>query len=95
MGKPTICICENKDADQLRGNREADQRLCFRYKDSRIPLLLKYKISSIHYSSVTVQASLCRTWLKHKLLVFSRTGSYNISGTSLVSGVGEVIEVKL
>ena len=23
-------ICENKDADQLRGNREADQRLCFR-----------------------------------------------------------------
>ena len=29
--KPDICICENKDADQLRGNREADQRLCFRY----------------------------------------------------------------
>ena len=29
--KPTICIGENKDADQLRGNREADQRLCFRY----------------------------------------------------------------
>ena len=34
MRKPTICICENKDADQLRGNREADQRLCFRYSDS-------------------------------------------------------------
>ena len=34
VGKPTICICENKDADQLRGNREADQRLCFRYTDS-------------------------------------------------------------
>ena len=31
MRKPTFCICENKDADQLRGNREADQRLCFRY----------------------------------------------------------------
>ena len=31
VGKPTICIGENKDADQLRGNREADQRLCFRY----------------------------------------------------------------
>ena len=41
MGKPTICICENKDADQLRGNREADQRLCFRYSDSTIPLLFK------------------------------------------------------
>ena len=37
MGKPTICIGENKDADQLRGNREADQRLCFRYSDSTIP----------------------------------------------------------
>ena len=33
--------------DQLRGNREADQRLCFRYLDSTIPLLSKYKISSL------------------------------------------------
>ena len=47
MRKPTICICENKDADQLRGNREADQRLCFRYLDSTIHLLPKYKISSL------------------------------------------------
>ena len=46
MGKPTICIGENKDADQLRGNREADQRLCFRYSDSTIPLLLISKSSS-------------------------------------------------
>ena len=41
MRKPAFCICENKDADQLRGNREADQRLCFRYIASTIPLLLK------------------------------------------------------
>ena len=41
MRKPTFCICENKDADQLRGNREADQRLCFRHTDSAIPLLSK------------------------------------------------------
>ena len=46
MGNPTICIGENKDADQLRGNREADQRLCFRYSDSTIPFLLKSEISS-------------------------------------------------
>ena len=39
MRKPAFCICENKDADQLRGNREADQRLYFRYSDSTIPLL--------------------------------------------------------
>ena len=45
MGKPIICIGENKDADQLRGNREADLCLCFRYSDSTIPLLLKSKIS--------------------------------------------------
>ena len=42
-GKPTICICENKDADQLRSNCEADQRLCFRYMDSAIPVLLMLK----------------------------------------------------
>ena len=36
--KSAFCICENKDADQLRGNREADQRLCFRYTDSTIYL---------------------------------------------------------
>ena len=42
----TICIGENKDADQLRGYREADQRLCFRYSDGTIPLLLKSEISS-------------------------------------------------
>ena len=45
--KPAFCICENKDPDQLRGNREADQCLCFRYIDSTIPQLPKYKISSL------------------------------------------------
>ena len=34
MRKKSFCICENKNADQLRGNREADQRLSFRYIDS-------------------------------------------------------------
>ena len=46
MGKPTICIGENKGADQLRSNCEADQRLCFRYSDSTFPLLLKFQASS-------------------------------------------------
>ena len=46
MRKPDFCLGENKGADQLRGNREADQRLCFRYSDSTIPLLSKSKISS-------------------------------------------------
>ena len=38
MRKPDFCICENKDADQLRGDREADQRLCFRYIDTGVCL---------------------------------------------------------
>ena len=47
MRKPTFNIRENKDADQLRVNREADQQLCFRYTDSTIPLLPKSEISSL------------------------------------------------
>ena len=62
MRKPAFCICENKDADQLRGNCEADQCLCFRYTDSTIPLLPKSEISSLQPSSVAVQPGLCRTW---------------------------------
>ena len=53
MGKATICICENKDADQLR---EADQRLCFRYSDRTILLLLKSEISSFKLFSLLVHA---------------------------------------
>ena len=75
MGKPTICIGENKDADQLRGNREADQRLCFRYSDSTIPLLLKSEISSFYLFSVLVQVGLCRTCSETTLSVFPRGGS--------------------
>ena len=70
MKKPAICISENKGADQLCGNCEADQRLCFCYTDSRIPLLLKSKISSYKPFSVTVQAGLCRTWSETQIVGF-------------------------
>ena len=46
MRKPAFCICENK---------EAVQRLCFRYIASAIPLLPKSEISSLLPSSVTAQ----------------------------------------
>ena len=62
MRKPDFCICENKDADQHCGNREADQRFCFRNTDSTIPLLPKSEISSLRRHSVAVQPGLCRTW---------------------------------
>ena len=71
MRKPRFCICENKDADQLRGNREADQRLCFRFIDSTIPLLSKSEISSLKPSSVAEQPGLCRTRSETRMLVFS------------------------
>ena len=59
--KPTFCICKNKDADQLRGIREADQCLCFRNTDITIPLLPKSEFSSLLPSSVTVKLGLCQT----------------------------------
>ena len=46
MRKPTFCICENKGTDQLRGNCEADQCLCFRYSDSKSPPLLETKFQA-------------------------------------------------
>ena len=47
MRKQTFCICENKDADQIRDYRKADQRLCFRYIDSTIYLFSKSEIASL------------------------------------------------
>ena len=48
MRTPASCICENKDADQLRGNHEADQGLCFaiRIVQSRFLLNPKFQASS-------------------------------------------------
>ena len=84
MGKPTICIGENKGADQLRSNCEADQRLCFRYSDGTIPLLLKSEISSFSLISVLVQVGLCRTCSETTLLVFPRGGSKNVDSSCTV-----------
>ena len=43
MGKSGLCLCKTKT--QI-SNCTGDQRLCFRYTDSIIPLLLKFQISS-------------------------------------------------
>ena len=72
--KAAFCICENKDADQLRGNCEADQRFCFRYTDSTIPLLPKSEISNLLPSCVAVQDGFCRTWSETPKTGFLRTG---------------------
>ena len=73
MRKPFFCICENKDVDQLRSHCTADQRLCFRYTDSTIPLLPKPEISSLYQSSVVVQSCLCQTWSETPKTCFHTT----------------------
>ena len=64
MRKPAFCICENKEADQLRGNREADQHLCFRYSDSTFPLFPKAENPKLEPSPEAVQLILCCTGSK-------------------------------
>ena len=73
MRKPAFCICENKEADQHRSNRKADQLLCFRFTDSTIPLLPNSEISSLSPSSLTVQPDLCGTRLEIQKTGFLRT----------------------
>ena len=64
---------EKKDANQLRGIREADQRLCFRYIDGTIPLLPIYEISGLYPSSVVVQPGFSGTWLETPKTGFLKT----------------------
>ena len=70
MRKPAFCICENKDADQLRG-----QRLCFSYPDNTIPLLPQSEISSFYPYSVIAQLGLCPIWLEIQKTGFSRVAA--------------------
>ena len=91
MGTPTICIDKNKGADQPRSNCEADQRLCFRYTDSTIPLLSKCKTSTLSPSSVTEKPGLSRTCLElncwfshaHAHIISGEIFTYSKVGTSL------------
>ena len=80
MRKPAFCICENKDADQLHGNREADQRLCFHYIDSTIPLLPTYEISSLKPTCEVVSYPVCvGPGRKPQRPVFSQRGSNGLT----------------
>ena len=51
--KTCFCICENNNADQ---------RICFCFIDSIIPLLAKTEISNPKLVSVAVLPGLCLTW---------------------------------
>ena len=84
--KPVFRICENKDAGQLRGNRAADQRLFFRYTDSK----------SLFYLSPKFQASSHLVWLyrpgrKPRRPLFSQRGSFVFLVFFVLSSVPAVI----
>ena len=59
MRKPAFCICQNKDADKVRGNPEAVQRLKFVFATRivQFPSYLKSK-----FQPLAVQPGLCRNW---------------------------------
>ena len=97
--KSDFCICENKDADQLRSDGAAHQRLCFLYTDSTIPLLPKSEISSLWPSYVTVQPGLCRTRSETPMTGFltTRLNSFQVKCVRCVfrthTGAGSMISV--
>ena len=58
MGKPTICLGKNKNADQLGGNREADQRIVFAKWIVQSPFFLLPKlVSSCSCSNMIIAVS--------------------------------------
>ena len=74
MRKPVFCICENKGADQLHGNRAADQRFCFPFIDSTIPLLLNPKFRVLW---LYCEPRLCRTLSETPKTGFLKMGLIN------------------
>ena len=70
------CICENKGADQLRGNREADQQLCFRYTDSTTLYFLNPKFQDSSHLLCLYSPVYVRPGQKPRRPVFSKRGSY-------------------
>ena len=89
MGKPTICPGENKGTDQLRGNREADQRLCFRYSD----LNSKFQASS---SFLLLSRPVCvgpvrkpHCWFSHEA---AHIISLRLNARHLVKGLNRLLK---
>ena len=84
MRKSDFCLCQNKGADQLRSNCEADQRLCFRYSDGTISLLPKSELSSFNLPSMRVQLGLCQTWSETQKTGFSLRGSFKLAKENII-----------
>ena len=91
MGKPTSCIGENKDADQLRGNREADHAFVFATRIVHFLFISnpKFQASSLLlclYSLVCVgPVRKPHCWFSHEAahLTFAKTQVRHIFSTDL------------
>ena len=56
MRKWAFCICENKDADQLRGKHESDHSLCFATQILQYLYFLNTKFqASSHFCGCTAR----------------------------------------
>ena len=83
MRRPKLCIYAKTKmqlsfavTDQIRGNREADQRLCFPYTDSTIPLLSKSELLSFLALFCRCTSRCVGPGRRARLLVLSHKGSY-------------------
>ena len=82
MGKPTICIGENKTQISCAVTAQLISAFV-----STIPLLLVSKISSFLPSSMSVQPGLCQTWSETQIVGLSRTGSIVCVYGAAASGI--------
>ena len=82
--KATICIYENKGADQLYC--KADQRLCFRYTNSTIPLLSKSKTASSHLLCLYSWVCVGTGWKPHCWVSHMKAQMYTVH-TSAAAGL--------
>ena len=73
MRKPTFCLCENKDADQLSGNREADHTA----KLISPFVFATWKVQSLYFQNPNFQASCHLLWL-HSLVCVDQVGNQNV-----------------
>ena len=71
MRKQDFCIRENEYA--------ADQRLCFSYMDSTIPLYLNPKFQASNYFQRLHSPVCVRPGRKPRIPVFSRQGSFEVA----------------
>ena len=92
MRKPTICICENKGADQLRVNQEADHAFVFATQIVQFLFFFNPKFQESSLLLGLYRPVCVRPGWNCKLLVFSCKGSLS-RRPCLTTEKAEVIQI--